>query len=164
MSAFDYGPSPLADGMLLKQYRKDLGSGAYYDGQWSPTGLRHGLGMQIDSDALYYYGYWLDDKKHGRGRLVTADETVYEGDFKDDQYHGKGRIKGERTYGGSFEYEGDFEDGLKHGKGKETVNGEKYEGEFFKDERHGYGCLTSEYDDETYQGHFDHGLKHGKGK
>ena len=52
----------MAGKVVLERHRKDLGSGAFYDGQWSPAGLRHGLGTQIDTDAVYYFGYWFDDK------------------------------------------------------------------------------------------------------
>ena len=84
LNTFDHGTSPIAEKIHLERYRKDLGSGAFYDGYWSSSGLRCGLGTQIDADAVYYIGYWLNDYKHGRGRLVNADETIYEGNFKGD--------------------------------------------------------------------------------
>ena len=44
MDPFDLGLSPISGKVVLERRKKDLGGGAFYDGQWSPTGLRHGLG------------------------------------------------------------------------------------------------------------------------
>ena len=144
MDPFDLGPSPISGKVVLERRKKDLGGGAFYDGQWSPTGLRHGLGTQIDVKGVYYFGYWCDDKKNGRGRILYVNGTLYEGDFKNDEYHGYGTLKAQaRYYDDVSEYVGGFENGIKHGKGKETKeSGEIYDGDFVKGVRKGFGSLT----------------------
>ena len=145
MDPFDLGPSPISDKVVLERCKKDLGLGAFYDGQWSPNGLRHGLGTQIDTNGVYYFGYWCDDNKNGRGRILYVDGTLYEGNFKNDEYDGYGTLKAQPQYDYevSSEYVGEFENGIKHGKGKETKkSGEIYDGDFVQGVRKGFGSLT----------------------
>ena len=44
LGPFNYGPRLFSDDVLLRQFKKDLGLGFFYDGEWSADGLRHGIG------------------------------------------------------------------------------------------------------------------------
>ena len=138
--------------------------GSYYQGEWdNRTGLRHGVGVQVDADTTHYEGGFVDDHRTGADCVIRfPDGSRAEGSVVNGAVHGqatmffpdgrrytgtfdKGIIHG---YGTMFEptgrlYRGDWSKGVRCGKGEDAcTDGTIYRGEFANDARHGSGVLA----------------------
>lgn len=90
-----------------------------YIGDWV-LGCKSGYGVMDDIvTGEKYLGTWSDNKKHGNGLIVTSDGIYYEGTFNQDVFTGHGlMILEDGTH-----YEGDFKGtGNINGKGVLTLN------------------------------------------
>jgi len=141
-----------------------------YRGQKNLTGLRHGEGKYVYSNAFFTYeGQWENNLKHGHGKLLMWDESWYEGSFLNGEIAGEGK----RIWNACIPYKGDFEQGdeyvgqflagHKHGRGKLIeVSGVTYDGEWQQNKRHGRGLLTTT-DGAVYDGEFRDHAQTGQG-
>ncbi|XP_050362138.1 alsin [Nymphalis io] len=97
-----------------------------YTGEWV-VGVRHGYGVMDDiGKGEKYLGNWSDNKKHGCGLIVTLDGIYYEGLFMQDVLTGHGVM----VFEDGTHYEGEFRSaGVFSGKGVLTFSsGDKIEG------------------------------------
>ncbi|RZC33156.1 alsin [Asbolus verrucosus] len=91
---------------------------SFYIGDWV-SGLKSGYGVMDDIvTGEKYIGSWQDNKKHGNGLIVTSDGIYYEGIFNQDALTGQGvMILEDGTH-----YEGEFRGtGILYGKGTLTL-------------------------------------------
>jgi hypothetical protein len=73
---------------------------------------KHGRGRYSfdgDSDAYFYEGEWVADKKHGSG-VVSLARTVYEGGWREDRPSGKGLLQTKHVKASA-----NFSNGVAHG-------------------------------------------------
>ncbi|KAL7292949.1 hypothetical protein TKK_0013401 [Trichogramma kaykai] len=99
-----------------------------YIGEWS-CGVKQGYGVMDDiKTGEKYLGSWYNNTKHGNGLIVTLDGIYYEGAFIQDVFQGHGIMVLED----GMHYEGEFKSvGIFGGKGILTfTNEEKLEGNF----------------------------------
>ncbi|CAB3248214.1 unnamed protein product [Arctia plantaginis] len=97
-----------------------------YTGEWN-NGVKQGYGVMDDiGKGEKYLGNWSDDKKHGCGLIVTLDGIYYEGLFMQDILTGHGVM----VFEDGTHYEGEFRSaGVFSGKGILTFSsGDKIEG------------------------------------
>ncbi|CAH2104972.1 unnamed protein product [Euphydryas editha] len=97
-----------------------------YTGEWV-VGVKHGYGVMDDiGKGEKYLGNWSDNKKHGCGLIVTLDGIYYEGLFTQDVLTGHGVM----VFEDGTHYEGEFRSaGVFSGKGVLTFSsGDKIEG------------------------------------
>ncbi|XP_013133821.1 PREDICTED: uncharacterized protein LOC106099733 [Papilio polytes] len=97
-----------------------------YTGEWV-NGVRQGYGVMDDiSKGEKYLGNWSDNKKHGCGLIVTLDGIYYEGLFTQDVLTGHGVM----VFEDGTHYEGEFRAaGVFSGKGVLTFSsGDRIEG------------------------------------
>ncbi|XP_068620925.1 alsin [Battus philenor] len=97
-----------------------------YTGEWV-SGVRHGYGVMDDiGKGEKYLGNWSDNKKHGCGLIVTLDGIYYEGLFTQDVLTGHGVM----VFEDGTHYEGEFRSaGVFSGKGALTFSsGDRIEG------------------------------------
>ncbi|KAF2882405.1 hypothetical protein ILUMI_23775 [Ignelater luminosus] len=69
----------------------DIVTGEKYLGSWSDN-KKHGTGLIVTSDGIYYEGTFNQDVLTGHGLMILEDGTHYEGDFK-----GTGNLSGKGT-------------------------------------------------------------------
>ncbi|KAK9739210.1 MORN repeat [Popillia japonica] len=102
-----------------KQGNFTTSAASIYIGDWI-LGSKSGYGIMHDIiSGEKYLGNWNDNKKHGKGLIVTSDGIYYEGVFNQDILTGSGLMILED---GTF-YEGDFKGtGILGGKGTLTLN------------------------------------------
>ncbi|XP_053601493.1 alsin isoform X2 [Plodia interpunctella] len=97
-----------------------------YTGEWT-SGVRQGYGVMDDiGKGEKYLGNWSDNKRHGCGLIVTLDGIYYEGLFMQDVLTGHGVM----VFEDGTHYEGEFRSaGIFSGKGVLTFSsGDKIEG------------------------------------
>ncbi|CAH2066088.1 unnamed protein product, partial [Iphiclides podalirius] len=97
-----------------------------YTGEWA-FGVRQGYGVMDDiGKGEKYLGNWSDNKKHGCGLIVTLDGIYYEGLFTQDVLTGHGVM----VFEDGTHYEGEFRSaGVFSGKGVLTFSsGDRVEG------------------------------------
>nr|XP_032529484.1 alsin [Danaus plexippus plexippus] len=97
-----------------------------YTGEWV-NGVRQGYGVMDDiGKGEKYLGNWSDNKKHGCGLIVTLDGIYYEGLFTADVLTGHGVM----VFEDGTHYEGEFRSaGIFSGKGVLTFSsGDRVEG------------------------------------
>lgn len=59
----------------------DIGKGEKYLGNWSDN-KKHGCGLIVTLDGIYYEGLFMQDVLTGHGVMVFEDGTHYEGEFR----------------------------------------------------------------------------------
>lgn len=119
-----------------------------YQGEWDPTGHRHGRGVEVFEDGSKYVGYFNHDKMDHFGRLILANGDLYEGNFE----HGLANGEGCYMLSNGAKYQGDFKEDVQHGHGKEEwPDGSIYEGNYVNGLKEGKG-LWKWPDGSSYQG------------
>ncbi|KAI5639649.1 vacuolar sorting protein 9 (VPS9) domain-containing protein [Phthorimaea operculella] len=111
---------------IKKQGDFTSSSATIYTGEWI-NGVRQGYGVMDDiGKGEKYLGNWSDNKKHGCGLIVTLDGIYYEGLFMQDVLTGHGVM----VFEDGTHYEGEFRAaGVFSGKGILTFSsGDKIEG------------------------------------
>nr|XP_026487482.1 alsin [Vanessa tameamea] len=111
---------------IKKQGDFTTSTATIYTGEWV-VGVRHGYGVMDDiGKGEKYLGNWSDNKKHGCGLIVTLDGIYYEGLFTQDILTGHGVM----VFEDGTHYEGEFRSaGVFSGKGVLTFSsGDKIEG------------------------------------
>ncbi|XP_047042192.1 alsin isoform X1 [Helicoverpa zea] len=111
---------------IKKQGDFTSSSATIYTGEWV-NGVRQGYGVMDDiGKGEKYLGNWSDNKKHGCGLIVTLDGIYYEGLFMQDVLTGHGVM----VFEDGTHYEGEFRSaGVFSGKGILTFSsGDKIEG------------------------------------
>ncbi|XP_049870567.1 alsin [Pectinophora gossypiella] len=111
---------------IKKQGDFTSSSATIYTGEWV-NGVRQGYGVMDDiGKGEKYLGNWSDNKKHGCGLIVTLDGIYYEGLFMQDVLTGHGVM----VFEDGTHYEGEFRSaGVFSGKGVLTFSsGDKIEG------------------------------------
>ncbi|CAH2253432.1 alsin [Pararge aegeria] len=111
---------------IKKQGDFTTSTATIYTGEWV-TGARQGYGVMDDiGKGEKYLGNWNDNKKHGCGLIVTLDGIYYEGLFTHDVLTGHGVM----VFEDGTHYEGEFRSaGVFSGKGVLTFSsGDKVEG------------------------------------
>ncbi|CAK1549644.1 unnamed protein product [Leptosia nina] len=111
---------------IKKQGDFTSSSATIYTGEWV-GGVRQGYGVMDDiGKGEKYLGNWSDNKKHGCGLIVTLDGIYYEGLFAQDVLTGHGVM----VFEDGTHYEGEFRAaGVFSGKGVLTFSsGDKIEG------------------------------------
>ncbi|XP_072936402.1 alsin isoform X2 [Epargyreus clarus] len=111
---------------IKKQGDFTSSSATIYTGEWN-CGVRQGYGVMDDiGKGEKYLGNWSDNKKHGCGLIVTLDGIYYEGLFTQDILTGHGVM----VFEDGTHYEGEFRAaGVFSGKGVLTFSsGDKVEG------------------------------------
>lgn len=111
---------------IKKQGDFTSSSATIYTGEWV-NGARQGYGVMDDiGKGEKYLGNWSDNKKHGCGLIVTLDGIYYEGLFTQDVLTGHGVM----VFEDGTHYEGEFRSaGVFSGKGVLTFSsGDKIEG------------------------------------
>jgi hypothetical protein len=53
--------------------------------------MRHGKGIFLFNDGVYYDGYWMNDGMYSMGRIITKN-YYYEGEISDGKANGRGRM------------------------------------------------------------------------
>ncbi|KAH9513797.1 agglutinin-like protein 2 [Bulinus truncatus] len=94
----------------------DILKGEKYMGMWV-EGYRHGSGVLVTLDGMYFEGTFVQNKLTGFGVMISDDNTLYEGDFVGTTYlSGKGVLTlptGDKLEGN---FSGSLNEGLKiHG-------------------------------------------------
>ncbi|XP_031843534.1 amyotrophic lateral sclerosis 2 [Nomia melanderi] len=70
----------------------DIIAGEKYLGSWS-NNMKHGCGLIVTLDGIYYEGVFMQDVLTGHGIMVFEDGTHYEGEFKSAGiFYGKGTL------------------------------------------------------------------------
>ncbi|XP_052757842.1 LOW QUALITY PROTEIN: alsin [Galleria mellonella] len=111
---------------IKKQGDFTSSSATIYTGEWV-NGVKQGYGVMDDiGKGEKYLGNWSDNKKHGCGLIVTLDGIYYEGLFMQDVLTGHGVM----VFEDGTHYEGEFRSaGVFSGKGVLTFSsGDKIEG------------------------------------
>ncbi|XP_063838973.1 alsin [Ostrinia nubilalis] len=111
---------------IKKQGDFTSSSATIYTGEWV-NGAKQGYGVMDDiGKGEKYLGNWSDNKKHGCGLIVTLDGIYYEGLFMQDVLTGHGVM----VFEDGTHYEGEFRSaGVFSGKGILTFSsGDKIEG------------------------------------
>ncbi|XP_005106198.1 alsin isoform X2 [Aplysia californica] len=113
---------------MYKAGRHKSSCASVYIGEWLAN-MREGYGVQDDiHKGEKYMGMWVEDHRHGNGIMVTLDGMYFEGNFIQDKLTGFGvMVSDDNTL-----YEGDFL-GITHLAGKGTLTlstGDKLEGSF----------------------------------
>ncbi|XP_059059278.1 alsin isoform X2 [Achroia grisella] len=111
---------------IKKQGDFTSSSATIYTGEWV-NGAKQGYGVMDDiGKGEKYLGSWSDNKKHGCGLIVTLDGIYYEGLFVQDVLTGHGVM----VFEDGTHYEGEFRSaGFFYGKGVLTFSsGDKIEG------------------------------------
>ncbi|XP_030041146.2 alsin [Manduca sexta] len=111
---------------IKKQGDFTSSSATIYTGEWI-NGVKQGYGVMDDiGKGEKYLGNWSDNKKHGCGLIVTLDGIYYEGLFMQDVLTGHGVM----VFEDGTHYEGEFRSaGVFSGKGVLTFSsGDKIEG------------------------------------
>ncbi|XP_045511220.1 alsin [Colias croceus] len=111
---------------IKKQGDFTSSSATIYTGEWV-AGVRQGYGVMDDiGKGEKYLGNWSDNKKHGCGLIVTLDGIYYEGLFTQDVLTGHGVM----VFEDGTHYEGEFRSaGVFSGKGVLTFSsGDRIEG------------------------------------
>ena len=94
--------------------------GNKYEGEFKAN-IRHGFGIQNQTNGVFYEGYWINDTPSGVGKFKFP--------FADSQKR--------------LSLDGHFKDGVASGNGTLIwLDGQKYEGEFKVDKRDGFGIET----------------------
>ena len=135
---------------------KYLVSRSTYRGQFE-GGLRHGLGLEIDSQGGLYSGNFHQDFWHGSGRQITPEGHLFEGEFKQGKKSGKGRLVKDGVV-----FTGSWINDRMNGSGEEKGEDFEFKGRFLNDEREGHGVLKWS-SGKVYDGDFTRGLPHGDG-
>jgi hypothetical protein len=53
--------------------------------------MKNGIGLHVDDDGSYYYGFWKNDLAESQGRHYDkSSKNLYEGQWKDGVRNGKG--------------------------------------------------------------------------
>ncbi|XP_034950994.1 alsin isoform X2 [Chelonus insularis] len=88
--------------------------GSVYVGEWI-AGVKQGYGVMSDiMTGEKYLGFWSNNLKHGNGLIVTLDGIYYEGTFVQDAFMGHGIM----IFEDGTHYEGEFKSaGVFGGKG-----------------------------------------------
>ncbi|XP_011499590.1 PREDICTED: alsin [Ceratosolen solmsi marchali] len=82
----------------------DIKTGEKYLGSWN-NNMKHGSGLIVTLDGIYYEGMFVQDVFTGHGIMVLEDGTHYEGDFKSvGVFGGKGIL----TFYNEEKLEGNF--------------------------------------------------------
>ncbi|XP_046991299.1 alsin [Schistocerca americana] len=98
----------------------DIVTGEKYLGTWN-NNMKHGCGLIVTLDGIYYEGLFMQDVLVGHGVMVFEDGTHYEGEFKSvGVFNGKGTL----TFSS-----GDYLEGSLHGCWNEGI---KVTGTLFK--------------------------------
>lgn len=112
---------------VLKQGKMTSGASVYI-GEWIMD-RKTGYGVLDEiSKGQKYMGMWQDDCRHGNGIIVTIDGMYFEGTFTQNKMTGSGLLMTDDN----THYEGEFSGGPHlHGKGRMTLpNGDYIEGHF----------------------------------
>lgn len=132
-----------------------LDDGIYY-GHVLESGLRHGQGMMLTSEGVFFQGHWSGDRMHGRG-LERAQNYEYNGHFLNGARNGFGNL-----YCGLTRkwYSGMWRNGHKHGHGRIYLpNGDIFEGNFKNGKKRGFGIKIR--GGLVHYGNYVDGRKHG---
>lgn len=172
----------------VEQFEKD---GNKYYGQVQldeekdpPAKIRHGKGVNLDSQGVFIIGYYKNDRLDGPALLYVPRDKFYIGIWKRSSLSGKAHyIKrnefkffgtwvdnlqegyGEEIWSDGTCYKGFWRGGKKHGLGefKWTLKNASYKGYFFQDMMQGQGVYSWE-EGKLYKGHWLQGQMSGRGR